>query len=79
MSHKTTVCLVYHLANFKLNLIEFGITFIFLVIFVALLAIAEDIVGQWSTLVYLGAFIVFSVAICLFGLKLAPHMYDQYS
>jgi len=67
------------LASLKSNLIEFGVTFVFLVIFVALLAIAEDVAGDWKTLVYLGAFVAFTIAIGVFGLTLAPHMYDQYS
>lgn len=70
---------MYHLANINTKLIEFGVTFVFLVAFLALLAIAEDVAGQWSTLVYLGALVAFSIAICLLGLKLAPRMYDQYS
>jgi hypothetical protein len=60
-------------------LIELGVSLIFLFMFLALLAVAEDVAGQWSSLVYLGAFVVFSVAVCLLGLKLAPDMYDQYS
>jgi hypothetical protein len=78
MSHKTTVCLVYQLANLKFNLIELGVTLIFLFVFLAVLAVAEDLAGQWSSFLYLAAFIVFSVVICLLGLKLAPDMYDQY-
>jgi|AGTN01.1.fsa_nt_gi hypothetical protein len=71
--------MVYYLANLKINLAEFGVTFVLLVVFLALLAIAEDIAGQWSTLVYIGAIAVFCLAVGLFGLKLAPYMYDQYS
>ncbi len=71
--------MVYYLANLKTNLVEFGTAFVLLVIFLALLAIAEDIAGQWSTLVYIGAIAAFSLAVGLFGLKLAPYMYDQYS
>ncbi len=67
------------MAGLKSNLIELGVTLIFLFIFCALLAVAEDIAGQWSSFVYLGAFVAFSIAICLLGLKLAPDMYDQYS
>jgi hypothetical protein len=70
---------VSYLANLKINLIEFGVTFVFLIVFLVLLAIAEDIAGQWSILVYLGALVAFSVALCLLGFKLAPNMYDQYS
>ncbi len=79
MSHKTTVCLVYQLANLKFNLIEMGVTLIFLLLFLAVLAVAEDLAGQWSSFLYLAAFIAFSVVMCLLGLKLAPDMYDQYS
>jgi predicted membrane channel-forming protein YqfA (hemolysin III family) len=67
------------MANLKTNLIEFGVTFVFLIIFVALLAIAEDTAGQWSILVYLGALVAFSIALCALGYRLAPNMYDQYS
>jgi hypothetical protein len=63
----------------KFNLIALGVSLIFLVIFLALLAVAEDLAVQWSSCVYLGAFILFSIVICLLGLKLAPGMYDQYS
>ncbi len=63
----------------KSNLIELGVTLIFLFMFCALLAVAEDFAGQWSSLVYLAGFVAFSIAICLLGLKLAPEMYDQYS
>jgi hypothetical protein len=70
---------VYYLANLKYNLIELGVSIIFLFIFLALLAVAEDLAGQWSSLVYVGAITLFSIALCLLGLKLAPDMYDQYS
>jgi hypothetical protein len=70
---------VYHLANIKFNLIELGVTLIFLFIFLAFLAFAEDLAGQWSSFLYLAAFVVFSIALSLLGLKLAPNMYDQYS
>ncbi len=79
MSHQATVCLVYRLASLKSNLIELGVTLIFLFIFCALLAVAEDLAGQWSSLLYLAAIVAFSVAVCLLGLRLAPVMYDQYS
>lgn len=59
-------------------MIELGVTLIFLFLFCALLAVAEDLAGQWSSLVYVGAFVAFSIAICLLGLKLAPEAYDQY-
>jgi hypothetical protein len=71
--------MVYHLANIKFNLIELGVTLIFLFIFLAFLAVAEDLAGQWSSFLYLAVFVVFSIALSLLGLKLAPNMYDQYS
>lgn len=70
---------MYHLANIKFNLIELGVTLIFLFLFLAVLAFAEDLTGQWSSFLYLAAFVVFSIALSLLGLKLAPNMYDQYS
>jgi hypothetical protein len=66
------------LASLKFNLIELGVTLIFLFVFLAVLAFAKDVTGEWTSFLYLAAFIVFSVVICLLGLKLAPAMYDQY-
>jgi hypothetical protein len=70
---------VYRLATLKSNLIELSVTLILLLIFCALLAFAEDLAGQWSSFLYIGSFVLFSIALCLLGLKLAPVMYDQYS
>jgi hypothetical protein len=70
---------VYQLSNLKFNLIELGVTLIFLFVFLAVLAVAKDMAGEWTSFLYLAALIVFSIVICLLGLKLAPDMYDQYS
>jgi hypothetical protein len=78
MSYQTTVCLVHQLANIKFNLIELGVSLIILFVFLALLAVAEDLAGQYSSFLYLGAFVIFSIAVCVLGMKLAPNMYDQY-
>lgn len=79
MSHQATVCLVYHLANLKYNLIEFGVTIVILAAFIAAFALAEDVLGQWSNLAYLAVLVAFTIAVCLFGWRLAPHMYDHLS
>ena len=67
------------MASLKLNLIEIGVSLAILAVFIALFAIAADIAGQWSSLVYLAILIAFTVAMCLFGWKLAPYMYDHFS
>jgi hypothetical protein len=79
MSHKTPVCLVYPLASLKYNLIEFGVSIVILAVFIAAIALAKDIAGQWANLVYLATLVAFTIAMCLFGLKLAPNMYDHLS
>ena len=63
------------MADIKINLIEFGVSIAILAIFIALMAIAEDIAGAWSNLAYLVVLIAFAAAICVFGWKLAPYLY----
>lgn len=66
------VCL---LANLNISLIEFGTSIVILAIFIALLALAKDIIGLWSNLAYLVIIMAFTAAMCLFGMKLAPYLY----
>ena len=68
-----------HLASLKFNLIEFGVSILILAAFIAAFALAEDVAGQWAGLAYVAIILVFTVALCLFGWKLAPHMYDEFS
>jgi hypothetical protein len=68
---------VYSLASLKYNLIEFGVSIVILAVFIAALALAEDVAGPSSNLVYLAVLVAFTIAMCLFGLKLAPYMYDH--
>ncbi|OPY30467.1 MAG: hypothetical protein A4E28_00264 [Methanocella sp. PtaU1.Bin125] len=67
------------MASLKINLIEFGVSIAFLAAFIALFAIAGDIAGEWSNFAYLGILLAFTIAICLFGWKLAPYLYDHFS
>ncbi len=70
---------MYNLASLKINLIEFGVSIAILAAFIALFAIAGDIAGEWSNFAYLAILLVFTIAMCLFGWKLAPYVYDHYS
>jgi hypothetical protein len=67
------------LASLKINLIEFGVSIAILAVFIALFAIAGDIAGEWSNFAYLATLLAFTIAMCLFGWKLAPYLYDHYS
>ena len=67
-----------YLSNFRLNVIEFGVSFVILVVAVALLAISEEISGQWSNLACLAIIVAFTIAMSLLGWKIAPYMYDHF-
>ncbi|HMK46565.1 MAG TPA: hypothetical protein VK436_08050 [Methanocella sp.] len=61
--------------NVNIKLIEFGVSFFILAIFIALTALAEDIFGQWSNIAYIAIILAFVVVISLFGLKISNYLY----
>jgi len=63
------------LDNVNIKLIEFGVSFFILAIFIALTALAEDIFGQWSNIAYIAIILAFVVVISLFGLKISNYLY----
>ncbi len=70
---------MYYLASLKYNVIEFGVSIIFLAIFIAAFALAKNFLGQWENIAYIAVLVAFTIAICLVGWKLAPYMYDHLS
>ncbi len=67
------------MASFKINLIELGVSIAILAAFIALFAIVGDVAGEWSNYAYLAVLLAFTIAMCLFGWKLAPYLYNHYS
>ena len=67
------------MASLKLNIIEFGVSIVLLAAFIASFAIASDVAGDWAVLAYIAIIVAYTIAMCLFGWKLAPRMYEQYS
>ena len=67
--------MVYSLDNVNIKLIEFGVSILILAIFIALAAMTKGVFGQWSNLVYIAVILAFTIAISLFGLKIASKMY----
>jgi len=63
------------LDSVNIKLIEFGVSFLILAVFIALTALAEDIFGQWSNMAYIAIIFGFVVIISLFGLKISNYLY----
>ena len=61
--------------NVNIKLVEFGVSFFILAVFIALTALAEDIFGQWSNMAYIAIILAFVVVISLFGLKISNYLY----
>lgn len=64
------------MSNVDIKVIEIVGSFVILAVFIVLFALVGsiDVIKQWSNFGYVAVFIAFIVAMCIFGMKLAPRL-----
>lgn len=68
--------MVLNLSKLDIKVIEIVGSFAVLAIFIVLFALVKQFAGELSNIAYVLVFLAFTVAMCLFGLKLSPRLSD---
>ena len=64
------------MSKVDIKFIEIGVSFIILVVFIGLFALARELPGlsSYTNIAYALIFFAFTIVICLWGMKLAPSL-----